>query len=552
MGKKLTIGFITVGITVFISVLMLTGCPAKAPVTYTVTYDANGADGGTVPTEDSVYEEGQTVTVLGNTGSLVKTGSAFSGWNTAADGSGDTYTEGQSFEMGALDVTLYAAWGPTYTVTYHANGADSGSVPVDNNLYAAGQPVNVPGGSDLVRNNNLFSGWTENADGRGTAYLEGDSLTMGAEDMVLYAKWMMVDYINMFQDADAGLTGLSSSSSSFADVDGDGDQDLVIAGSYDALLYINDGSGNFTEDAGAGLTGVNDCSCSFADVDGDGDQDLVITGFDGSAGADGYTAILYSNDGDGNFTDAGAGLTGVRDGSSSFADVDGDGDQDLVIIGYDSADYTAILYINDGDGNFSDAGAGLTGVDRGSISFADVDGDGDQDLVITGLGSTSPIAVLYTNDGAGNFTDAAAGLTGVRGSSSSFADIDRDGDQDLVITGEDSGTNKIATLYINDGDGNFTEDAAAGLTGVDGSSSCFDDVDGDGDQDLLITGSDSTNRPTIALYSNDGEGNYFKWFVDMEGTSSGSSSFADVDGDGDQDIVVTGRGNSILYTKELY
>ena len=109
MGKKLTIGFITVGITVFISVLMLTGCPAKAPVTYTVTYDANGADGGTVPTEDSVYEEGQTVTVLGNTGSLVKTGSAFSGWNTAADGSGDTYTEGQSFEMGALDVTLYAA-----------------------------------------------------------------------------------------------------------------------------------------------------------------------------------------------------------------------------------------------------------------------------------------------------------------------------------------------------------------------------------------------------------------------------------------------------------
>ena len=375
---------------------------------------------------------------------------------------------------------------------------------------------------------------------------------MGAEDMVLYAKWMMVDYINMFQDADAGLTGLSSSSSSFADVDGDGDQDLVIAGSYDALLYINDGSGNFTEDAGAGLTGVNDCSCSFADVDGDGDQDLVITGFDGSAGADGYTAILYSNDGDGNFTDAGAGLTGVRDGSSSFADVDGDGDQDLVIIGYDSADYTAILYINDGDGNFSDAGAGLTGVDRGSISFADVDGDGDQDLVITGLGSTSPIAVLYTNDGAGNFTDAAAGLTGVRGSSSSFADIDRDGDQDLVITGEDSGTNKIATLYINDGDGNFTEDAAAGLTGVDGSSSCFDDVDGDGDQDLLITGSDSTNRPTIALYSNDGEGNYFKWFVDMEGTSSGSSSFADVDGDGDQDIVVTGRGNSILYTKELY
>jgi hypothetical protein len=77
---------------------------------YTVTYYANGATGGSAPTDTTNYQQGQTVTVLGNTGNLVKTGSSFSGWNTAANGSGTTYTQGQTFAMGSANVTLYAMW----------------------------------------------------------------------------------------------------------------------------------------------------------------------------------------------------------------------------------------------------------------------------------------------------------------------------------------------------------------------------------------------------------------------------------------------------------
>lgn len=76
----------------------------------TVAYDGNGNTGGTVPVDENTYEEDEEVTVLGNTGSLVKTGYTFAGWNTAADGSGTDYAPAATFAMGSANVTLYAQW----------------------------------------------------------------------------------------------------------------------------------------------------------------------------------------------------------------------------------------------------------------------------------------------------------------------------------------------------------------------------------------------------------------------------------------------------------
>lgn len=89
------------------------GSPAASTTTYTVTYDGNGATGGTAPTDSATYAEGATVTVLDNTGSLAKTYCAFSGWNTAADGSGTSYAAAATFSMPAANVTLYAQWNST-------------------------------------------------------------------------------------------------------------------------------------------------------------------------------------------------------------------------------------------------------------------------------------------------------------------------------------------------------------------------------------------------------------------------------------------------------
>jgi len=76
---------------------------------YSVTYNDNGKTGGSVPTDGTSYTSGSTVTVLGNTGSLVKTGCTFDGWMTAQNGGGTTYAPGATFSITA-NTTLYARW----------------------------------------------------------------------------------------------------------------------------------------------------------------------------------------------------------------------------------------------------------------------------------------------------------------------------------------------------------------------------------------------------------------------------------------------------------
>jgi len=83
--------------------------PFAGASTYSVTYNGNGSTGGTVPTDATAYNSGDSVTVLGNTGSLVRTGFTFAGWNTAADGSGTDRAAGATFSI-TTNTTLYAKW----------------------------------------------------------------------------------------------------------------------------------------------------------------------------------------------------------------------------------------------------------------------------------------------------------------------------------------------------------------------------------------------------------------------------------------------------------
>jgi uncharacterized repeat protein (TIGR02543 family) len=84
----------------------------------TITYNGNGNTAGTIPVDlSSPYQSGATVTVLGNTGDLIRindggTSYRFTGWNTKADGSGSDQAEGSTFIMGASNIILYAHWTP--------------------------------------------------------------------------------------------------------------------------------------------------------------------------------------------------------------------------------------------------------------------------------------------------------------------------------------------------------------------------------------------------------------------------------------------------------
>ena len=91
----------------YCNISSITICCSTTPQTFTVTYDANGAESGDVPTDGNEYESGTAVTVLGNTGDLVKTGYRFDGWQI--DKEGTVYTAGETFNI-TSNITLYAKW----------------------------------------------------------------------------------------------------------------------------------------------------------------------------------------------------------------------------------------------------------------------------------------------------------------------------------------------------------------------------------------------------------------------------------------------------------
>ncbi len=130
--------------------------PTYNTPTYTVTYEASTADSGAVPIDTTNYEENDTVTVLGNTGNLLKLQDdislIFADWNTELDGSGTTFETGQMFNMGTEDITLYAMWVLPYvlptTTTDISLGANSVLVDGNNAYIIAGTEFKILDVSD--------------------------------------------------------------------------------------------------------------------------------------------------------------------------------------------------------------------------------------------------------------------------------------------------------------------------------------------------------------------------------------------------------------------
>ena len=175
--------------------------------TLSVTYNGNGNTGGSPPGDVNAYVAGATVTALGNNGNLVKTGSTFSGWNTAANASGTSYAVGTTFTNNA-NVTLFAQWTltPTFTVTYNGNGSTGGTPPIDGNAYAAGATGTVAGNTGvLTRVGYTFAGWNTAANGSGTGYVGGNTFAISA-NMTLYAQWTAIPTYSVSYNGNTGGT----------------------------------------------------------------------------------------------------------------------------------------------------------------------------------------------------------------------------------------------------------------------------------------------------------------------------------------------------------
>ena len=288
--------------------------------------------------------------------------------------------------------------------------------------------------------------------------------------------------------------------------------------------------------AGANLTNA------FADYDDDGDLDLFV-GFDGKPNR------LYRNN-KGTFTDvaSAAGVADARaTRAAAWGDFDGDGDPDL-LLGFTPLKNASVLKLyRNNAGTFTDAtGESGLAVATGAVRqpvFIDFDADNDLDLFI---GFRDRPNAMYRNDG-GRFTDVAEsiGLADKRRTVGAvWFDFDEDGDLDLAVANMDGDANG---LFRNDA-GTFTDVAAASGVEWGGRAPksaangtvrvCAGDVEGDGKFDLF-----AANYGPLGFFSNRGKGMFedrsAAWMIAIDSRYD-SCAFADFDNDGRLDLYVNG------------
>ncbi|KOO33148.1 protein kinase [Chrysochromulina tobinii] len=218
--------------------------------------------------------------------------------------------------------------------------------------------------------------------------------------------------------------------------------------------------------------------------------------------------------------------------SIAAADVDGDGDLD-VLLGNDGSPSRVLL--NAGDGTFPTS-IELPGGSTSTLSIAaaDVDGDGDLDVLLGNDGRPSRVLL---NAGDGTFPTSIE-LPGGSTSTLSFAaaDVDGDGDLDLLL-----GNDGESQVLLNAGDGTFPTSIELPGGSAYTRSIAAADVDADGDLDLLLGNNGSPSR--VLLNAGDGT---FPTSMELPGGSASTLSIAaaDVDGDGDLDVLLGNYGGS--------
>jgi hypothetical protein len=369
------------------------------------------------------------------------------------------------------------------------------------------------------------------------------------------------DVVRLF----GGLVSFGITANSIADMDGDGDMDIVAAfadyttsagrrGDHDAIVVLlNRGDGEIAHEE-RHVLGVPLRNHYEADIDSDGDVDSVALLEEDHYRDSPLSLRVLFNRGDGVLI-AGSDVPvpGRLVTSPSLTDVDGDGDLDFVSTdfgvyylsghGDDIIGKDLVVVYNQGGGNFGAARRFPAGDSPDQHVMADLDGDGDLDAVLSntgdvreGEGPTVDTVSVLRNRGDGTFEAPVPHALGYAATLLKAADLDGDGDTDVIAT---SWFESRYSILHGDGHGGFSTITHHPLTEGTGPDQLHvDDLDQDGDLDFVTSRWTYGDINDIAMYINHGSGNFEEnqVFVYPEKEHPIDSMIGDLDGDGDLDV----------------
>ena len=369
-----------------------------------------------------------------------------------------------------------------------------------------------------------------------------------------------------------GSGGYYAESVAVADVNGDGKPDLVVTDQCSDSGCINHGfvgvllgkgDGTFqpvgTYDSG----GYNAFSVAVEDVNGDGKRDLVVANVCATSNCStgGAVSVLLGN-GDGTFQAALSYASGGQDAYSvAVEDVNGDHKPDLLVANYCadancSTDGSVGVLLGNGDGTFR---AAVTyhsgGFHTVSVTVGDVNADGKPDLVVgsscasSGNCGNGSVGVLLGN-GNGTFQAAVSYSSGgYEAQSVAVADVNGDRKLDLLVANTICAPNDCATgsvgVLLGNGDGTFQPVLTYDSGGFSAESVAVADVNGDGEPDLLVAntcvgdGGSDCETGSVGVLLGNGDGT-FQAAISYNSAGTGAASVAvrDVNGDGKPDLFV--------------
>jgi len=252
-------------------------------------------------------------------------------------------------------------------------------------------------------------------------------------------------------------------------------------------------------------------------------------------------------------------ISPLKYSDSVWGDYDGDGDLDLLVSGMDDNYAMKIALFRNDNGNLIQTDAGIEQLTTTStivVKWTDIDNDDDLDAFI-GAGN---VAYIYINDG-GHFTSKITiddKLVSLQ--SAEFADYDNDGDQDILIQSfaDVNYMGDVALLHLYRNNNGSFENINLGLRGVCFGKAVWGDYDRDGDPDIFVTGASNVNQVSG---SSSGDSPFTKVYLNSNGSFSDANvalvqvaSFPDIalgdyDSDGDLDLAISGQDQSGLVAK---